>query len=400
MSVDVTCTNSGTASDSHSVTVNADGGGDDPCDGNITGATSVTEGNRITLSWSHTSGQGTASSYSWTVGTGLSGSSTSSSITITGVTAGNRSVSVDVTCTNSGTASDSHSITVEEDDTGGGGCEITGVSGLQNISVGGRASWTASYTGTATSWVWESNDDDTASVLSYDDERATIGGENEGNTSIKITLTCGSDSDSFTRSVSVAGAPTGCISNTLTLSYDNARTWTVVFSPAIEAGRSGESRLLIRSGFAIPPAFVVSGPHAVMPGATSAIINYIPARTGTYYASLIDTSDDADCRSLISNTVTVETLPELCEGSITGATTVFEGSRVTLEWSHISGAGTASSYSWTVGTGLSGSSSSSTITVTGVTAGTRTVSITVTCTNGGSASARHLIIVSLSLIHI
>ena len=85
-----------------------------PCNGAMSGATSVAVGSTATVNWAHGSGQGRPDTYAWNASNGISisGSSTGSSVTIRGDTAGNGSLSVTVTCTNTSQDTQTRSITV------------------------------------------------------------------------------------------------------------------------------------------------------------------------------------------------------------------------------------------------------------------------------------------------
>jgi hypothetical protein len=321
--------------------------------GSISGATSVCQGSSPTYSISAVSG---ATSYTWTLPSGWSGSSTSTSITATaGATGGTISVIANNSC-GSGTARTlSVSITTTSNQPGT-------ITGATSVCQGSSQTYSISSVSGATSYTWTLPSGWSGSSAST--SITATPGATGGTISVTANNSCGT-STARTLSVSVTTLPSqpGTITGATSVCQGSSQTYS------IEAVSGATSYT-----WALPSGWSGSS--------TSTSITATAGATG----GTISVTANNSCGSGTARTlsVTVTALPSQ-PGTITGATSVCQGSSQTYSISAVSG---ATSYTWALPAGWSGSSTSTSITAAaGATGGTISVTATNSC---GTSTARTL----------
>ena len=369
-----------------------------PCSGEISGPTQVVVGSSITLTWGHTSGQGTPSTYRWSESStdiSFDGSTTGSTITVDGdVVTSSAVVRITVTCTNGGIASDSYTIAVVSEVVENP-CEGS-ISGPTTVAVGRTITLEWKHTsgkGTPRIYIWATTNEDG----SLPADHISISG------------------DSRSRTVVISGDSVGggqvaigvaCTNGTVVvLTYDI--TVTALPIPKCDPTISGPTTVLtgasitltwssIQGGSPSTYAWTRSNTNVLISGTTLSRLTVTGSSAGTVTITLSVTCTNGATGS-DTHDVTVSAPATPCAGSISGPTAVRVGSSIRLSWSHTSGQGVISSYSWSESSSsisISGSTTGSRVTINGVSSGTGTVSISVTCTNGGTTSDTHRILVS------
>jgi large repetitive protein len=321
--------------------------------GTITGSTTPCQGSSQTYSVTAVSG---ATSYTWTLPSGWTGTSTTNSITATvGATNGNISVTANNTC-GSGTAR-TQAVTVatapaQPGTITGSATPCQGSSQIYSVTaVSGATSYTwtlpSGWTGTSTT------NSITANV-----------GATSGNISVMANNSCGSGtSRTLSVTVSTTVAQPGSITGSTTVCQGSSQTYSI-------SSVSGATSYT----WSLPSGW--SG---------SSTTTSITATAGASGGDISVTANNS-CGTSIARTlsITVTTSPAQ-PGTISGNTTVCQGSSQTYIISSVSG---ASSYTWTLPSGWTGSSTSTSISAT---AGATSGNISVTANNScGSGTSRTL----------
>jgi len=328
--------------------------------GTITGSTSVCQGSSQTYSIGAVSG---ATSYTWTLPSGWSGNSSSRSITtIPGSNGGTISVTANNSCGSSSPRTLSVSVTAIPAQPGT-------ITGSTSVCQGSSQTYSIEAVSGATSYTWTlpsgwSGNSSSRSIT-------TIPGSNGGTISVTANNSCGA-STPRTLNVSVISIPSqpGSISGETNVTPGQSYTYSIgavsgatSYSWTIPSGWSGSST-------------------------TTSITIVADAHGGD-----ISVTANNNCGSSSPRTLVVSTCdPPAQPGSITGSTSVCQGSSQTYSIEAVSG---ATSYTWTLPSGWSGSSTTTSITTTaGASGGTISVTANSSC---GASTPRTL---SVSVISI
>jgi hypothetical protein len=321
----------------------------------ISGTTTVCQGSTQTYSVAAVPG---ATSYTWTLPSGWTGSSTTNSITATvGANSGNITVTANNTCGSS--TAQTLAITVNTVPTQPGA-----ISGTTTVCQGSTQTYSVAAVPGATSYTWTLPSGWTGS--STTNSIAATVGSNGGNIAVTANNACGS-STPRTLAVTVTPIPSqpGAISGTSTVCQGSTQTYSV--SPVTGA---------TSYTWTLPSGWT-----------GSSTTNSINAIVGANSGNITVTANNA-CGSSTAQTlaITVNQLPTQ-PGSISGTTTVCQGSTQTYSVAAVSG---ATSYTWTLPSGWTGSSTTNSISATvGANSGNITVTANNTC---GSSTAQTLAI--------
>ncbi len=330
-----------------------------PDPGSITGSTTVCQGSSQSYSISPVTG---ATSYTWTLPSGWSGSSNSASIT---ATAGSAGGTISVTANNSCGSSTPRTLTVS----------VTAlltqpgsIAGSTTVCQGSSQSYSISPVTGATSYTWTlpsgwSGSSNSASIT------ATAGSAG-GTISVTANNSCGS-STPRTLAVSVTALLTqpGSITGSTTVCQGSSQSYSI--SPVTGA-----------------TSYTWTLPSGWSGSSNSASITATAGSAG----GTISVTANNSCGASTPRTLTVSVTALLTQpGSITGSTTVCQGSSQSYSISPVTG---ATSYTWTLPSGWSGSSNSASITATAGSAG-GTISVTASNSCGTSTERTLNIIIAL-----
>ena len=328
--------------------------------GSITGTTTVCQGSSQTYSISTVSG---ATSYTWTLPSGWSGNSTSTSII---ATAGASGGTISVTANNSCGASASRTLSVSVTATP---AQPGVISGLTSVCQGTSNTYSISSVSGATSYTWTlpsgwSGNSSSTSI-------AAIAGASGGTISVTANNSCGSSiSRTLSVSTTVIPAQPGSITGTTTVCQGSSNTYSI-------SSVSGAT------------SYTWTLPSGWSGNSSSTSIAAIAGASG----GTISVTANNSCGSSISRTLSVSTTVIPAQpGSISGLTSVCQGSSNTYSISSVSG---ATSYTWTLPSGWSGNSSSTSVAaIAGASGGT----ISVTANNSCGSSISRTLSVSTTVI--
>ncbi|MBN2761941.1 MAG: T9SS type A sorting domain-containing protein, partial [Bacteroidales bacterium] len=321
--------------------------------GIITGETTVCQGSSNTYSISAVSG---ATSYTWTLPSGWSGSSTSTSIEATaGSNGGTISVTASNACGTSTARTQSVSVTLSPAQPGT-------ITGITSVCQGSSNTYSIAAVSGATSYTWSLPSGWTGSSTSTSIE-ATAGASG-GTISVTANNSCGSSTASILNvSVTPIPAQPGAITGSTTVCQGSSNTYSI-------AAVSGAT------------SYTWTLPSGWTGSSTSTSIEATAGASG----GTISVTANNSCGSGTARTlsVTVATTPAQ-PGTITGETTVCQGSSNTYSIAAVSG---ATSYTWTLPSGWTGSSTSTSIeAIAGASGGTISVTASNAC---GTSTARTL----------
>lgn len=326
----------------------------------ITGSASVCPG--TTQLYSVTNDP-SATSYSWTLPSGWSGTSASNSITVTTGTSGG---TISVTANNVCGSSSSSMLTISMDNIPASPGTI---SGTTTVCSGSSNTYSITAVPGATSYTWTLPSG--WSGTSTSNSISTTAGTTGGTISVTANNVCGSSASS-TLTVSVDNIPVtpGTISGITTICSGSSNTYSISAVPGatsytwtLPSGWSGTS--------------------------TTTSINTTASTTG---GNITVTANNA-CGNSSPQTlaITINTIPPT-PGSISGATTVCEGSSNTYSVTAVPGATT---YTWTLPSGWGGTSTTNSINTT---ASLTSGNITVTADNSCGSSASSNLMISVNTI--
>jgi hypothetical protein len=321
-----------------------------PQPGAIAGSTTITRGSSQTYSISAVAG---ATSYTWTLPSGWSGSSTSTSITATaGVEA--LSGNISVAANNSCGSGDPNAINVIVSDCNPP-AQPASITGQTAVCQGSSQTYSITAVSGATSYTWTLPSGWSGSSTSTSITATT--GASGGSISVTANNSCGSSAPrTLAVSVTVLPPQPGTISGEINVTPGQSYTYSIAtvsgatsYTWSIPSGWSGSST-------------------------TTSITVTAGANGGDIYVTANNACGSSTPRTL---TVTSTCNPPAQPGSMTGSSTVCQGSSQTYSISAVSG---ATSYTWTLPSGWSGSSNSNSITATvGATGGTISVTADNTC---------------------
>lgn len=407
ISISVSCTNGGVATDTHMITVQTVA---TPCAGSITGLTAVRVGSNITLTWSHTAGQGTPSTYSWSESSthlSIIGSSTGSTVSIRGVSGGTGTVSITVVCTNGGTATDSHEITVTTVATPCSG-SITGQSTLQ-VDGSTTLTWNSGQ-GIEASYQWSENSAAIKFSGDTDGKSVIVVGVRTGNAIITIDVVCtngGTATRTFTISIiPVATGPCDGYVTGFDPSYvgelDTALLYYTQGDFALPFNYPDRANYLAKwtASSNIRLGDLLLAPRTLLGqqqrGTQRGSVVYTPTRTGSaWIRAQFYCTEDGIFDTIFVGPITrtwnfnVEALP--CEPTIFGPKKVSLGNSIDLRTDNNRSNNEISTYKWSVPSGLTitAGSTARISTIRGDTEGKYTVSVTTKCASGTSGTANY-----------
>jgi hypothetical protein len=410
--------------------------------GVISGSTTVCQGSSQTYSVTPVSG---ATSYTWTLPSGWSGINTTNSINPTvGANSGNITVTANNACGSSTAQTLAVTVTPVPSQPGA-------ISGATTVCQGSSQTYSVTPVSGATSYTW-TLPSGWSGINTTNSINATVGA-NGGSISVTANNTCGSSTaqsatavvtnvpnqpSPITGSTTVCSATTqtysvsnvggvtyawnatgGTVSgsgNSVSITWNTAGTQTITVTPSNSCG-SGPARTLsvtVNSGTALGQPGPISGAttvcsgtsqtYSVTPvsGATSytwtlpsgwsgtSSSNSIPATVGANSGNITVTANNA-CGSSTAQTLAITVNPTPSQpGTISGNTTVCQGSSQTYSVTAVPG---ATSYTWTLPSGWIGTSSTNSIPVT---VGANSGNITVTANNACGSSTAQTIAVTVT----
>jgi len=297
--------------------------------GTITGNTPVCQGSSQTYSIVAVSG---ATTYTWTLPSGWTGSSTTNSITVTPSSfSGNISVTANNSCGSSSAQSLAVTATALPAQPGT-------LSGSTTICQGSSQTYSIVAVSGATSYTWTLPSGWTGS--STTNSITTNAGTTGGTISVKANNSCGSGSPQ-TLAVTINSVPAqpGTITGNTSVCQGSSQTYSIV---AVSGATSYT--------WTLPSGWT-----------GSSITNSITATAGIT-GGIISVTANNSCGSGSPQTLTVTVNSVTTQpGTITGNTTICQGSSQAYSIADVSG---ATSYTWTLPSGWSGSSSTNSITIT------------------------------------
>ena len=322
--------------------------------GTITGEPSVCQGSSQTYSISPVSG---ADNYTWTLPSGWTGTSTSTSITTTvGATSGNVSVASVNSCGTSNARTLYVTVSTVPIQPGS-------ISGSSPVCQGSSQTYSISPVSGADNYTWTLPPGWTGTSTSTSIN--VIVGASGGTISVTANNNiCGSSSPR-TRNVTVSTSPgqPGSIAGEISVCQGSSQTYSI--SPV-----SGAT------------TYTWSLPSGWTGTSTSTSINATAGANG----GTVSVRANNTCGSSSFSTLSVSVTPLAAQpGTITGETSVCEGSSQTYSISPVSG---ADNYTWTLPSGWTGTSTSTSITATvSATSGNVSVASVNSC---GTSNARTL----------
>jgi hypothetical protein len=323
----------------------------------ISGNTNLCQGSSQTYTVTNVSGL----TYNWNLPSGWTGSSSSNSITtVAGANSGTVSVSASNTCGASTPRTLAVTVTPVPSLPGT-------ISGNTTVCQGSSQTYSVAAVSGATSYTWTLPSGWTGTNTT-NSINPTVGA-NSGNITVTANNACGS-SAAQTLAVTVNPTPSqpGTISGNTTVCQGSSQTYSV-------AAVSGATSYT----WTLPSGW--SGTNT-----TNSINPTVGANSGNITVTANNTCGSSTAQTLA---VTVNPTPSQ-PGTISGATTVCQGSSQTYNVTPVSG---ATSYTWTLPSGWSGTSSSNIIPVT---VGANNGNITVTANNACGSSAAQTLAVTVS----
>jgi hypothetical protein len=321
--------------------------------GTISGTTTICSGSNNTYSISAVPG---ATSYTWTLPGGWTGTSTTNSIIATAsATSGNISVTANNACGSS--SAQTSAITVNTPPATPGA-----ISGTSTICSGTSNTYSITAVPGATSYTWTlpggwSGTSTTNSI-------STTADASSGTISVIANNSCGSSSaQTFAVTVNTPPATPGIILGSTTICSGSSNIYSVTNDPS-----ASSYTWTLPSGW--------SGTST-----TNSISTTADPTSGTISVNANNACGSSSVQTLV---VTVNTIPAV-PGTISGTTTICEGTSNTYSISPVSG---ATSYTWTLPSGWNGTSISNSITTI---ANSDDGTISVTANNAcGSSTSQNL----------
>jgi len=299
--------------------------------GLITGNTTMCSGTSETYSIGAVTG---ATSYTWTLPSGWSGTSTTTSITVTsGTSSGTVSVVANNACGSGLSRALSVSITPIPNTPGP-------ISGSNSVCTGATQTYSITAVSGATSYVWTLPSGWSGSSTGTSITVTT--GNAGGNVSVLSVNNCGVSNTTRTLAVTVSVTPSqpGTITGTTSVCLGSSQTYHISavsgatsYTWTLPSGWSGTST-------------------------TTSITTIVGASNGN-----ISVTANNGCGTSIASTLAVAVNASVPSqpGSISGSTSVCQGSSQTYSVSPVAG---AISYTWTKPSGWTGTSTTNSITVT------------------------------------
>jgi len=333
--------------------------------GLITGNTAICSGTTQAYSIASVNG---ATSYAWTLPSGWSGTSTTTSITVTsGTSSGIISVVANNACGTSLSRALTVNITANPNTPGP-------ISGSNSVCSGATQTYSITAVSGATSYVWTLPSGWSGSSTSTS-ITVTIGNTG-GNVSVLSVNNCGISNTTRTSAVSVSVTPSqpGTITGTTSVClgssqnyHINAVSGATSYTWTLPSGWSGTST-------------------------TTSITTIVGASNGN-----ISVTANNSCGTSIASTLAVAVNASVPSqpGSISGSTSVCQGSSQTYSVSPVAG---ATSYTWTKPSGWTGTSTTNSIMVTvNATGGTISVAGVNSC---GNSLAQTISVISNALTYV
>ena len=334
--------------------------------GSITGSTSVCQGSSQTYSISAITG---ATSYTWSLPSNWTANG-SSNLTAINVTVGANSGHISVTANNSCGSSTERSLNVSVTPTPAQPGSITGST---SVCQGSSQTYSISAITGATSYTWSLPSNWTANGSSNLTAINVTVGANSGHISVTANNSCGSSTE---RSLNVSVTPTPAQPGSITGSTSVCQGSSLTYSISAVTGATSYT-------WSLPSNWTVNG---------SSNLTFINVMVGANSGHISVTANNS-CGSSTERSLNVSVTPTPAQpGSITGSTSVCQGSAQTYSIGAVTG---ATSYTWTLPSGWSGSSTTTSITAT---AGANGGTISVTANNSCGSSTPRTLSVSVTAI--